>query len=618
MGCVRCQQVHSASNACQPAFGVPRTEELVSLVGHRHGPLVFERLLGTGATGSVYLAVYPSNGAYFAVKVLHPHLASNPIVRSRFYVEAQVAGRVVHRNVARVLDARRGPGELPCLLMEYVAGEPLSCMPLPMAPAEAVALLGQVLEGLEAAHARGVVHCDLKPENLFVTKDASGQRRMKVLDFGMASVLAAGFSQQELAAGVTLGSPAYMAPEQWETTAADVRIDVYSAGVVGYRLLTGRLPFGRGRMGEVLHGQPEVRPPAPHTLMQRVPQALSEVLMQAMARRPEDRFPSAKAFREALLEAARHIPRERVTQEFAGARAAVPSGLRVRVGGLGSPEARPVRASDVSAEGLYIAFDGPAPPLAARLPMELCFQAQSVLCSGDVVRHVSPDEARAWGISPGFFVHFDEPSDELLALISQVRTGPAEPPPDPDLAQLLSRTAALGNDPYVLLGLPPSASFDEVRQRSESALRRLEEFWRKSLPTRQRRQLESLRARVEAARRTLGEPLARVGFDALRNNAHGIARCIATGLTEREVEPLRKAFLSARPGTEERARSFFSQGRMLETQNALKLALDCYGQGLVLDPLNLAWQRHFWALQRRLRPATTTVPTVSTAPTVAR
>jgi serine/threonine-protein kinase len=180
-----------------------------------------------------------------------------------------------------------------------------------------------------------------------------------------------------------------------------------------------------------------------------------------------------------------------------------------------------------------------------------------------------------------------------------------------ELAQLLSRTAALGNDPYVLLGLPPSASFDEVRQRSESALRRLEGFWKKALPTRQRRELESLRARVEAARRTLGEPLARVGFDALRNNAHGIARCIATGLTEKEVEPLRKAFLSARPGTEERAHAFFSQGRVMENQNALKLALDCYSQALALDPLNLSWQRHFWALQRRLRPATTRVPSVA-------
>jgi len=595
---------------CEPGVGGVKVQELESFIGQRHGPLVFERLLGAGATGSVYLAVHPPTGTHFAVKVLHPHLAANLAVRNRFYVEAQVAGRVIHRSVARVLDARRGPGELPCLLMEYVPGEPLSCMPLPVPAAEAVQMLIQVLEGLEVAHARGMVHCDLKPDNLFVAKDANGNRRMKVLDFGMASVLAASFSEQELASGMTLGSPPYMAPEQWQITAADVRMDIYAMGVVGYRLLTGRLPFPRGRMGEVLQGQQEARPPAPHTLDQRIPQALSAAVMQAMARRPEDRFPSAQAFRVALAEIQRQLSRQPAAPEPVLPRAA-PSSLRIRVGGLGSPEARPVRASDVSAEGLFIAFDGPPPPLAARLPMEFCFQAQSVLCSGDVVRHVSPEEARTWGICPGFFVHFDELSDELLSLIAQVRTGPAEPAADTDLAQLLSRTAALGNDPYVLLGLPPSASFDEVRQRAESALRRLEGFWKKALPTRQRRELESLRARVEAARRTLGEPLARVGFDALRNNAHGIARCIAMGLTEREVEPLRKAFLSARPGTEERAHSFFSQGRAMENQNALKLALDCYSQAVALDPLNLSWQRHFWALQRRMRPATTRVPSVA-------
>jgi serine/threonine protein kinase len=584
--------------------------ELESFVGQRHGPLVFERLLGAGATGSVYLAVHPPTGAYFAVKVLHSHLADNLAVRNRFYVEAQVASRVIHRSVTRVLDARRGPGELPCLLMEYVAGEPLSHLPVPVPPSEAVKMLVQVLEGLEVAHARGMVHCDLKPDNLFVTKDASGQRRMKVLDFGMAGVLAASFTEQELASGMALGSPPYMAPEQWQTTAADVRMDIYAMGVVGYRLITGRLPFSRGRMGEALLGQQEIRPPAPHTLDPRLPPALSAVLMQALARRPEDRFPSAQAFRVALAEVQRQLAKQPVAPEPVLPRA-VPSSLRIRVGGLGSPEARPVRASDVSAEGLFIAFDGPPPPLAARLPMEFCFQAQSVLCSGDVVRHVSPEEASAWGICPGFFVHFDEPSDELLVLIAQVRMGPAEAPADPELAQLLSRTVALGNDPYVLLGLPPSASFDEVRQRAESALRRLEGFWKRPLPTRQRRELESLRSRVEAARRTLGQPLARVGFDALRNNAHGIARCIATGLTEKEVEPLRKAFLSARPGTEERARSFFSQGRVLENQHALKLALDCYAQALALDPLNIAWQRHFWALQRQMRPGTTRVPAVA-------
>lgn len=586
-------------------------DEVDSLVGQLHGPLIFERLLGLGAVGAVYLAMHPPTGARFTVKVLHQPLAANATVRTRFYVEAQAASRVLHRNVARVLDARPGPWGRPCILMEYVEGAPLSSLPLPMPPAEATALMIQVLEGLEAAHARGVVHCDLKPENIVLTQDKRGERLVKVIDFGMASVLSACFSQEELAAGVSLGSPAYMAPEQWETTAADTRMDVYALGVIGYRMLTGRLPFGRGRMGEVLLKQPEVRPPAPHTLDSRIPPVLSMVVMQAIARRPEERFPSARDFQLALVAAQRRMPRPTAPLYAVAPRTEGPTGLQVRVGGLGSPEPRAVRASDVTAEGLFIGFDGPPPPLAARLPLELSFQGRSVLCAGDVVRHVSPDEALAWSVSAGFFVHFTEPTESMRALVAQAHAGAIEPPLDPELEQLISRLSALGKDPYVFLGLPPSASFDEVRQRAEAALRRVEAFWNRPLPQSQRRELELLRARVEAARRTLGDPLTRAGYDASKGNAHGIARCIAAGLTEQAVEPMRRAYLNARTGAEARAHAFFVQARNLEAQGFLKLAVDAYAQALALDPLNITGQRHYWALQRRMRPMTTSLPAIA-------
>src|SRR5512140_1010299 len=176
MRCVRCQAIHPAGSAC-PAFpGAAEMDEVNSLVGHHHGPLLLERLIGLGAVGAVYLALHPSTGARFTVKVLHPPLAANPNVRTRFYVEAQAASRVMHRNITRVLDARPGPGGLPTILMEFVSGEPLSCLPLPRPPSEVIGLLIQVLEGLEAAHARGVVHCDLKPDNIVLTRDKHGEQ----------------------------------------------------------------------------------------------------------------------------------------------------------------------------------------------------------------------------------------------------------------------------------------------------------------------------------------------------------------------------------------------------------------------------------------------------------
>ncbi|WP_063769231.1 serine/threonine-protein kinase [Hyalangium minutum] len=581
------------------------------MVGQRHGPLILERMLGVGAIGSVYLAMHPATGKRFALRLLHPHLAANPVVRSRFLVEAQAASRVIHRNVARVLDVRVGPADLPTLLMEYVEGERLSFMPVPFSPTEVMSLLIQVLEGLEAAHARGVVHCDLKPDNLILTRDTHGERQVQVLDFGMASVLASCFSQEEIASGVVLGSPAYMAPEQWVTTAADTRMDVYALGVIGYRLLTGRLPFGRGRLGEVRLQEQEARPPAPHTLDSRISKVLSLVIMQAIAWRPEDRFPSSRDFQLALIQAQRHIPKPTLTLQPVAPRTQEPAGLQVRVAGLGSSEPRAVQASDVTSEGLFIAYEGAPPPLAARLALELSFHGKTLPAAGDVVRHVSQDEARAWSVSAGFFLHFVEPSPELSALVAQVRANNGEPPPDPELAQLLSRTAALGKDPYIFLGLPDSASFDEVRQRAETALRRVEVFWSRPLPANQRRDLEMLRARVDAARRTLGDPLTRASYDATKGNAHGIARCILAGLSDEAVGPIRRAFLDARPGSEARARSLFIQARSLEAQHALQQAVDCYGQALALDPLHLAAQRHYWALRRHLRPMTISVPTIN-------
>lgn len=448
-----------------------------SLEGLRHGPLVLRRRLGTGSLGTVYLAEYPSTGARFAVKALHPHLATQTPVRARFNAAARAVEKVVHPNVARVLDVRPGPQGDPCLLMEYVDGLPLSRLPLPLAPAEAVELLSQVLDGLEAAHARGVVHGDLRPRHLFLTRTADGERRVKILDLGLSGALLAGLSEQEQAAG-RASTSAYAAPEQGTGGADDARADLFALAVVGYQLVTGQLPF--------VLGQTQAPPPEPHTLNPCVPPGLSEVLLRALAPRVEERYPDAAALRAAL--------------------AAATSG----------------------------------------------------------------------------------------------------PPEDAELTQLLARTASLVGDPYLLLGAPPSADFVEVHRRAEVALKRLDAFRPRPLPLAQHRALEALRASVEAAVRTLGNPLARVGFDAVRGNADGIARCLAAGLSEEEVEPLRDAFLAARPGLEARARTLFTQGHALEVQRALGPALERYAEALSLDPLNVSWQRHYLVLRQKMRSAAPT------------
>jgi serine/threonine-protein kinase len=590
MGCERCLTEHEAGAPCTPGDDFPCDSE--TLAGMGYGPLVFVRKLGAGALASVYLAEHPSSGALFAVKVLHSHLARTPAVLQRFYAEARALRNLVHPNVTRVLDVRQAPNGHHCMLMEYVDGLALSRLPLPLPPAEVVFLLLQVLEGLEAAHTHGIVHRDLKPENLVLTTGRDGSRRVKILDFGMASTLAEGFSPEELAAGMVVGSPAYLAPELWVRAEPDGRADLYSLAVLGYRLLTGRLPFGGGgRMGEMLLVHKPSVPLAPHQVDEQVPAALSAVVMQALSLRPDERFASARAFRAALNEAMR--------RPAFGCMA--PAAFQVRVEGAGGQGLVPVFVNDVSDDGLRIACDGVLPRLGARLEVELSLNGWVLACTGDVVRLLPAEEARTWGGRQGFILHFSEPSEDVRRLIAQaLAPPPPETPPDPELARLLARASACGQDPYSLLSIPPHADFAEVLRRLALAERRLEPFWHRQLPAEQRQALEALHGRLEAARRTLGEPLARARFDASRGNFHGVAHCLAAGVPHAAVNRLRQAFLAARPDAEERARELFDKGIVLEAQHVLDGALARYTEALRVDPLNVSIHRYYHSLARRV------------------
>ncbi|WNG30454.1 protein kinase [Cystobacter fuscus] len=593
MGCERCLTEHEAGAPCTPADDLPCDSEMLSGMGY--GPLVFVRKLGTGTLGSVYLAEHPSSGALFAVKVLHCHLARTPAVLQRFYAEARTLKNLVHPSVARVLDVRQAPNGHHCLLMEYVDGLALSRLPLPLPPTEAVFLLLQVLEGLEAAHASGIVHRDLKPENLVLTTARDGSRRVKILDFGMASTLAEGFSPEELAAGMVVGSPAYLAPELWVRAEPDGRADLYSLAVLGYRLLTGRLPFGGGgRMGEMLLVHKPSVPLAPHQLDEQVPAALSAVLMQALSLRPDDRFATARAFRAALNEAMR--------RPAFGCMA--PAAFQVRVEGVGGQGLVPVFVNDVSDDGLRIACDGELPRLGARLEVELSLNGWVLACTADVVRLLPAEEARTWGGRQGFILQFSEPSEDVRRLIAQaLAPPPPETPPDAELARILTLASACGQDPYSLLSIPPHADFAEVMRRLSLAERRLAPFWHRPLPAEQRQALEALHGRLEAARRTLGDPLARARFDASRGNFHGVAHCLAAGVPHASVNRLRQAFLAARPDAEARARELFDGGVVLEAQHVLDGALARYTEALRVDPLNVGIHRYYHALARRVLAA---------------
>jgi Protein kinase domain len=204
-----------------------------------------ETLLGTGGMGSVYRAEHVHVGRKAAVKVLHADLCRNPPERERFRREARVASRIRSPHVVEVLDFGEDAAGRPYLVMELLDGEPLRAVldrEGRLAPPHAVRLLRQLLDGLAAAHAEGIVHRDLKPENLWLSGKAPDEL-LRVLDFGIAKWSEPRPDVTRTQAGLVVGTPEYLSPEQAVGGEVDRRADLYAAGVLAFVMLTGRHPF---------------------------------------------------------------------------------------------------------------------------------------------------------------------------------------------------------------------------------------------------------------------------------------------------------------------------------------------------------------------------------------
>jgi serine/threonine-protein kinase PpkA len=197
------------------------------------------RLLGRGGMATVYLAVQESLGREVALKLLAPELAEDPIAAERFIREARTAARLEHRHIVGVHDVGKHESQ-PYLSMEYMPGDSIAGGA--MQPAEALQVVREIALALDHAHQKGVVHRDVKPENILRRNDGS----CALADFGIARTTEPGkpLTQE----GMTVGTPHYMSPEQVQGLPLDGRSDLYSLGVVLYQLLTGELPF-RGTDG---------------------------------------------------------------------------------------------------------------------------------------------------------------------------------------------------------------------------------------------------------------------------------------------------------------------------------------------------------------------------------
>jgi serine/threonine-protein kinase len=199
--------------------------------------------VASGGMGAIFRAEHVYMRKELALKVLRPDLSTLPDIAERFRREAEIAASLEHENIVRVSDFGRTPEGWLFLAMELLEGESLFerlRRAGPLAPQEAVGILVQVCRGLEAAHARGVVHRDLKPENVFLVTRPAGL--VKVLDFGIAKITDPG-TASDTQAGIVVGTPEYLSPEQATGATVDGRADVYAVGLVAWRMLAGRHPF---------------------------------------------------------------------------------------------------------------------------------------------------------------------------------------------------------------------------------------------------------------------------------------------------------------------------------------------------------------------------------------
>ncbi|MBL8716656.1 MAG: serine/threonine protein kinase [Myxococcales bacterium] len=266
------------------------------------------RLIGRGGMGSVYEAVQIDLERPVAVKVLNPELARDAEGIRRFHREAKAAASLAHPSIVQVTDFRAVPAPA-YLVMDLLRGESLAgrIRDRGRLPADRVAHIGmQVLDALEVAHDMGIVHRDIKPDNVFLTQAAGSEDVVKVLDFGVAKLMLPETRDPALAStaltalGAVVGTPEYMAPEQARGREVDRRTDLYALGASLYHALSGRVPFSAPSVNALLFAIVEDAPLSLSSLRGDLDPGLVAVIDRAMRKRPEDRYPSAAEFREAL------------------------------------------------------------------------------------------------------------------------------------------------------------------------------------------------------------------------------------------------------------------------------------------------------------------------------
>lgn len=252
------------------------------------GRYLIEAPLGAGGMATVYRARHTLVDRPVAVKVMSASLAQNESLKERFRREAKNAAALAHPNIIEIYDYGEGPEGAPFLVMELLEGAPLADFIAqgPMAPGQVAELGLQIAQGLARAHDFEVIHRDLKPENIFVSSQSSGRVQVKLLDFGIARSM---HDSRLTSAGEVFGTPQYMAPERITSIDAGPSADLYALGVILFEMLTGKLPFEANQLTGFFIKHLQEAPPKPSEHVPQCPRRLEELILQLMAKAPEER-----------------------------------------------------------------------------------------------------------------------------------------------------------------------------------------------------------------------------------------------------------------------------------------------------------------------------------------
>ncbi|MCP3769406.1 MULTISPECIES: protein kinase domain-containing protein [unclassified Streptomyces] len=324
-------------------------------------------LLGQGGMASVHLAYDSVLDRQVAIKTLHTELGREQAFRERFRREAQAVAKLTHTNIVSVFDtgeetlstggSAAGDGmPMPYIVMEYVEGRPLGSVldedirqQGAMPADKALKITADVLAALEISHEMGLVHRDIKPGNVMMTKRGV----VKVMDFGIARAMQSGVTSMTQT-GMVVGTPQYLSPEQALGRGVDARSDLYSVGIMLFQLVTGRLPFDADSPLAIAYAHVQEEPPLASSVNRSLPPAVDALITRALKKNPNERFPSAEAMRGECL---------RVSQSFRAAPPSIVPGTHGQSGsGVGSAVFPPVDQSAQAAPGSVHTPYTPGPP----------------------------------------------------------------------------------------------------------------------------------------------------------------------------------------------------------------------------------------------------------------